>query len=303
MNIERLKYFLMIVEKNSISKAAIALNMTQPPLSIAIKKFEKELGVQLFTRRSRKLELTNEGKLLYERGKELVFANELIIKELKDIKFGNSGTVTIGCSTVANLTIIPEVVKRLDKINANVTIKVLEGNTAFILEQLKLHQMDIGLVRNIFDKEDFYTTALFTEPIYVALPPFHPLAERGSIKLEEIAHEKFLMQYTSYGTGISDFILEHFQTIGMDPKIIYWGTETLPMLNMVNNHLGITFVPSIFTKVEGYTLPPLVKLENFTMRANLNLVTLRDAIHTSVTEVFLRTTKEVIDDISKDLSI
>lgn len=295
MDLEKLRYFIKVVETGSVSKAAIALNMTQPPLSIAIRKLEEELGVELFSRKGKRLTLTDTGHLLYERGKDLLFSTREITKEIVEHDAGSYGTVTIGCSTIANITIIPEVVKRLNERDIRITIRVLEGNTAFILEQLRLHKMDIGLVRNIFDKKDFHTTALLSEPLFVALPPGHPLANRKTVELKELKEDNFLMPYTTLGHGISDFILEGCDAAGFTPNVIYWGTETFPMLNMVRENLGIAFAPALFRYIKHYDLPPLVHLINPSIEAKLNLVTLKNSIHKAATEQFLAVTKEVIE--------
>lgn len=301
MDMNKLKYFIAIVEEGSISKAAASLNMTQPPLSMSLRSFEEELGFNLFNRIGKRLEITPSGKIIYERGKELLISSSAIIKEAKEQDEGITGSVTIGCSTIANLTIIPEVVKRMKSENINIMIKVLEGNTAFILEQLRLHQMDIGFVRNIFDKEDFRTTVLLYEPLYIALPPQHHLKNEKSVSLNELKEENFLMPYTTLGYGISDFILEGCQSFGFHPNIIYWGTETLPMLDMVNSGLGIAFVPALFKEISNFSLPTLVKLENPEIRASLNLATLKNSVQKSATEKFLAITKEVIHDYNKIL--
>lgn len=301
MDMQKLKYFMTVVDSGTLSKAAIALNMTQPPLSILMKKFEEELGLKLFERKGKRLHLTSAGYLLYERGKELTASVEAIIQEVHEHQDGKRGHVRIGCSTVANLSIIPEVVKRMKERDIHITIHVMEGNTAYILEQLRLHQMDIGIVRNMFDKEDLHTTALLTEPILVALPPDHHLAERESIDLIELSNEKFFMQHTTFGYGISDLILEECQTRGFNPNIIYWGTETLPMLSMVKEGLGVSFTPMLFTKLKGFVLPPLVQLKNSSLQTKLNLVTLKNSVKKAATEQFLEVTKEVIEELNRGL--
>ncbi|MCG3088265.1 LysR family transcriptional regulator [Sporosarcina cyprini] len=297
MDLEKLRYFVKVVESGSVSKAAISLNMTQPPLSIAIRKLEEELGVELFSRNGKRLTLTETGLFLYERGKELLLSSMEIKKEVAEYDSVRHGTVTIGCSTIANITIIPEVVKRLNERGIRITTRVFEGNTAFILEQLRLHKMDIGLVRNIFDKKDFHTTALLSEPLYVALPPEHPLADKETVELKELEGENFLMPHTTLGYGISDFILEGCDAAGFTPNVIYWGTETFPMLNMVYENLGIAFAPSLFRNINYFKLPPLVRLTNPTIEAKLNLVTLKNSIKTAATEQFLAVTKEVIEEL------
>ncbi|WP_223282724.1 LysR family transcriptional regulator [Neobacillus kokaensis] len=295
---QKLKYFMAVVENGTLSKAAIALNMTQPPLSILIKKFEEELGLQLFERKGKRLNLTSSGSLLYEKGKELITSTEAIIQELHEHQDGKRGHVTIGCSTIANLSIIPLVVERMIERGIQITVHVMEGNSAYVLEQLRNYKMDIGIIRNVFNKEDLYTTALLIEPILVALPPNHPLAAKQSIDLIELANENFLMQYTTLGYGISDMIIEGCQTNGFKPNIIYWGTETLPMLNMVKKGLGIAFTPMLFSKQNDFILPPLVSLKNPSLYTNLNLVTLKDSVKKAATEQFLEITKEVIEELN-----
>lgn len=302
MDMQKLKYFTAIVEHGTISKAAMALNMTQPPLSISIKSFEEEIGIQLFKRVGKRLHLTDSGKLLYDRGKELLASSVAIIQEVHEHEQGKRGHVTIGCSTVANLTIIPEVVKRLNDRSIQITIQVKEGNAAYILEQLRFHKMDIGIVRNIFDKEDFHTTALLTEQLMVALPPNHPLANEHSINLEALKNENFLLQHTTFGHGISDFILDACQTQGFSPNVIYWGTETLPMLSMVKRGLGIAFSPMSFTKLTDFNLPPLLELASPIVHTQLNLVTLKNSVKKAATEQFLAITKEVIDELNDELN-
>src|SRR5690625_1401416 len=142
MDVIKLNYFITIVDEGSISKAASKLNMTQPPLSMALKKFEEDLGFPLFHRHGRKLAITSAGKIIYERRKELICASNAIIKEASEQNEGKTGSVTVGCSTIANLTIIPLVMERMKAKDINITVKVLEGNTAFILEQLKSHRSE-----------------------------------------------------------------------------------------------------------------------------------------------------------------
>lgn len=296
MDMVRLNYFITIVDEGSISRAASKLNMTQPPLSMALKKFEEELGFSLFSRKGRQLAITSAGKIIYERGKELIFSSNAIIKEATEQNEGKTGSLTIGCSTIANLTIIPLVMERMKEKNINIKVKVLEGNTAFILEQLQSHHMDIGFVRNVFNKTEFDTQTLLYEPLSIALPPDHALSKNQSISLIELKDDNFLMPYTTLGYGISEFIIEGCESLGFQPNIIYQGTETLPMLDMVKRGLGVAFVPALFKQINGFELPKLLKLTDPEIRASLNLATLKSNVQKSATEKFLSITKEVIED-------
>lgn len=297
MDMTKLQYFITIVEEGGITKAALKLNMTQPPLSMSLKKFEKELGFHLFERTGKRLTLTPSGQIIYDQGKELIYSSNAIIEEAKEQIEGKKGFVTVGCSTIANISIIPLIVEEMKKREMNITVKVLEGNTAFILDQLRAHKMDLGFIRNIIDKDDFNTEPLIYEPLYIALPSNHQLYGQESVSLNELKYDDFLMPYTTLGFGISEFILEGCEAYGFTPNVIYWGTETLPMLEMVKRSLGVAFVPALFKRIESFALPKLAKLENFEIRASLNLATLKNSVNKSATEKFLSVTKDVINDL------
>src|SRR5690625_5555970 len=109
------------------------------------------------------------------------------------------------------------------------------------------------------------------------------------------------MPYTTLGHGISDFIIEGCESLGFKPNIIYEGTETLPMLDMVRRGLGVAFVPELFKKINGFDLPKLVKLTDPEIRASLNLATLKSNVQKSATEKFLSITKERSEEHTSEL--
>ncbi|MCG1027131.1 LysR family transcriptional regulator [Virgibacillus halodenitrificans] len=295
MNLHKLYCFTKVVEEGSISKAAKVLNMTQPPLSIAIQSFEEELNAKLFERKGRRLILTDIGELLYERAKEVFALTNQISNEVKDQKSGQIGTVNVGCSTVANLTVLPEVIKNIREETADIVVKVKEGNSHYVISELRNNNIDVGIVRNVFQAEDLDFNTIITEPLMLALPPEHHLLGKTNITLEDLKHENFLLQSTTLGRNISDIIIESCYKNGYTPKVIYWGTSTLPMLSMVRKGLGIAFVPKIFEKLDEVALPPMVEFIHPDFTTNLTIVTPKDRYISSAAKKFLLTTKKVIE--------
>jgi DNA-binding transcriptional LysR family regulator len=302
MDLQQLRYFITIVESGSLSKAAEALNMTQPPLSIMISKLEKELNVSLFDRSGKRMKLTQHGELLYRRGKELLAAAENIQKELLEHRDGIRGTVHAGCITSANLFILPQVVQRIRNETPHVTVRVKEGNSAFILNELRNHALDLGIVRTIFEADDLHITTLLEEPLLLAVPPGHHLLEKPLIDLKDLQNEKFLLPTTSYGRGIADEIIESCQSLGFAPDVVYWGTEMLPMLMMVQKGVGISFVPQLFSKLQWPGMPKLLSLEHPKLVTKLSLVTLRTHYLHTAAKHFIHMTEEGIRQLKHDLA-
>lgn len=293
MDLHRLRYFITIVEAGSISKAAEVLKMTQPPLSIMINKLEKELNVFLFDRSGKRLKLTKHGEFLYRRGKELLVAAENIEKELLEHRDGLRGTVNVGCITSANLFILPQVVQKVRGESPNVIVRVKEGNSAYILSELRSQELELGIVRTIFEADDLNITPLIEEQLLLAVPPGHRLLKKSSIDLIDLKNEKFLLPTTSFGRGIADEIIESCQNIGFSPEVVYWGTEVLPMLKMVKKEVGITFVPESFNKLQWPGMPILIPFANPKLRTKLSLVTLRNEYIQTASKHFIDMVKDM----------
>lgn len=288
IDIQKLKYFVEIVEKGSVTKAAESLNMTQPPLSMSIKKMENEMNVQLFTRQGKRLTLTGTGHLFYQRAKELIASSEIVLQELVDHHHGLKGQITIGCSTLANLVLVPDIIQKLNTQKLDYIINVMEGNALFILDALLSNEIDVGIIRSDFKTKNISSRELFSEPLMLALPPNHRLLEKaGSINIGDLRNEKFLMQSTSYGRNMSELIINECDSYGFYPNIVYWGSETLPVLNMVKKGLGIAFTPKSFSMIDGYSIPQMVELENSTLFSTLSLVTHNNRIKKESTNKFI----------------
>lgn len=180
MDIKVLNYFLTVAREESISKAAQALHMTQPPLSRQIKELEDELGIKLFIR-GRKITLTEEGRILQKRAKEII---ELTNKTKEEILFSHKnlkGNIYIGCGETYAVRIIAKAMKNISKHN-DIKFHITSGNSNDIREKL-----DKGLL-------DF---ALFIEPVdvkqynYIKLP-YHDTWGILAKKDSEIASKKYI---------------------------------------------------------------------------------------------------------------
>lgn len=277
MDKKRLQCFVSVFEKGSVSAAAQALHMTQPPLSVLIRKLEEELGVSLFDRESNRLLPTPTGELFYLRAKELLTSMGAIKRELDESHNGSRGTVRVGCSTAASLFLIPDAMQEIAHCNLNITVRVQEGETAYLVQRLRDGHLDLAICRSQYMATDIETRVLKAEPLVVALPPGHPLAADTSIRIADLKHERFFLHSAPSGRGISDTLIAACQAEGYSPNVVYWGIETLPMLLMVQRGLGIAFAPASFGGLGLSGMPRLVPLKDPAIPTHLNLITLKQA--------------------------
>ncbi|MDK6864023.1 LysR family transcriptional regulator [Nosocomiicoccus ampullae] len=288
MDYQKLHYFIKVVETGSLLKASESLHMTQPPLSLSIKKLEADLEVKLFERVGKKLVLTGAGHVFYKRAKELVKSTEDIVEEVQNYQAGRKGEIRIGCSSNISLTLLPKVMEKLNQLNLDYVINVTEGNASYILESLKNNDLDIGIVRSVFKKEDMTIQKLYSEPLMLALPKEHKLMEkREPICISELKDEKFLMQSTTYGYNISELFVHECNKHGFYPNIVYMGSETLPILNMVQKGLGIAVAPKSFSEIDNFNLPHFKELKDNLIESTLSVVTYNNKIEKASTEKFI----------------
>ncbi|MGY6269279.1 LysR family transcriptional regulator [Achromobacter denitrificans] len=272
MDEHRLKCFIAVYEQGSVSAAAERLHMTQPPLSILLRKLEEELGVSLFDRTGRRLAPTATGELFYLRAKALLASLQAMRRELREAEQGSRGTVHLGCATAASLFIAPSVMEHFMHEGLNIAVHVHEGETGYMLQRLRERSLDMVICRSQYTSPELENQKVMEEPLCVALPPGHPLRARGKIRMQELRHDRFLLHSSVLGTGISDMLMRACQDAGYAPDVVYRGVETLPMLLMVQRGLGVTFAPASFARLDLQGLPPLLPLDHPDLKTNLNVI-------------------------------
>lgn len=271
MDEHRLKCFVAVYEQGSVSAAATRLHMTQPPLSMLLRKVEDELGVTLFDRSGHRLVPTATGELFYLRAKSLLASLETMRRELREAEQGARGTVHIGCATAASLFVMPVVMEGLRESGLDITIHVQEGEAGYMLQRLRERSLDLIISRSEYTTPELETRVIMDEPLWLALPPGHPQAGRVQVRLEDLRHDRFLLHRSPLGTGISDMVLRACQQAGFVPNVVYWGGETLPMLRMAHHGQGVAFAPQSFAQLASSALPPLVPLQGVELRTHLTV--------------------------------
>ncbi len=276
MDEHRLKCFVAVYEQGSVSAAATRLHMTQPPLSILLRKLEDELGVTLFDRSGHRLAPSATGELFYLRAKAMLAQLQTMRRELREAEQGARGTVHIGCATAASLFVMPAVMEDLAASDLDITVDVQEGEAGYMLQRLRERGLDLIISRSEYIAPELESRAILDEPLCVALPPGHPAGASTRVRLADLRGERFLLHRSPLGTGISDMVLRACQKAGFVPNVVYWGGETLPMLLMAQRGLGVAFAPQSFGQLAGPVLPQLFPLQGVELRTHLNLVWPRD---------------------------
>ena len=186
MDIRQLRYFLAVVENQSIMKASKTLHMAQPPLSQQIKKLEDELGVKLLERGSRMIQLTSVGNMLKSRAEQIIELMETTKMEITNYKGGIGGTVSIGAVSSLGTLYLPPSIKKFNANYPDVKFQIFDGETFRILELLKNNIVEIGIIRAPFDVDLFNSIILPNEPMIIAVNKYSLNCKDKKISLNEI---------------------------------------------------------------------------------------------------------------------
>ena len=239
MDVKQLKYFRAIAMEGTISGAAKQLYMSQPSLSQQLHLLEKELDVQLFDRSSRRMILTEAGRVLNARAEQVLdFLNTTAV-EVKEIHDGKKGTLSIGTIASAGVTLLPKFLRDYNNKYPNVKVQLFEGDTPRILDLLNTGIIQIGIVRTIFDPSLYERVDLPPDPLIVAMSPEWDIDQTSpSINIHELAGKPILL-HRSHEAMFADYC----QKFGFLPNILCLGDDIRTLLVLAHEGAGMALIP------------------------------------------------------------
>ena len=202
MDIRVLEYFLAVAREESITKAAKALSMTQPPLSRQLKELEDELGKQLFIRGNKKVTLTEEGILLRKRAEELIELMEKTKEEIRSSEERIHGTVLIGAGESDAVSFLARTARRLQMSHPDISYHLYSGDATSITEKLDHGLIDFGLLVEPVDISKYEYLLLPVKDTWgVLMRRDSPLAVKDQILAEDLWEKPLIVSHQIYDSS------------------------------------------------------------------------------------------------------
>jgi DNA-binding transcriptional LysR family regulator len=239
MELLQLQYFLAVARLEHMTEAARNLHVTQSSLSRTIQRLEEDLGVPLFDRVGRKLRLNEFGSRFLRRAERALFELEQGKQELNDLSSIEQGTLELAVTTASTL---PNILREFRKKRPDIHFHVQMLTTQEMVTLLDRGEVDYCLSSPPIEGDDIECQIVFRDPILVAVPKGHRLANRSSISLIELRNESFVGVKRGYGTR--DLIDSVCQSVGFVPKYVYEGDEPARLSTLVEAEIGLAFIPS-----------------------------------------------------------
>lgn len=260
MNLKHLESFVAVAEHLHFTRAANALGVAQPALSQQIRKLERELGVDLFVRTSRNVELSEFGRALLPRARLVLRQVEVARSEVREIAGLTRGRLHVGASGTIAAFLLPDILARYRSLYPEIVLEITQRRSEATLDLVEAGTLDVGLVRLPFRPTSLDVTPVLTEPLYAALPPRHPLADRAELRLEDLEDDAFIMpareEEPFYGS-----VLNLCAEAGFTPTVISAGAEYTTVFRLVGMGMGVSIISALGTHLQVEPTPAFVRID------------------------------------------
>ena len=247
MELRQLQYFLAVAKERNFSRAAQTLKMSQPPLSIQIQHLEQELGVSLFTRSNRQVELTSACELFAAEVEKILGDLDLAVDKTQRIHRGETGVLSIGFVGSATYSLLPALLREYRSRYANVEVHLHEMSTPDQLHALHQERIDVGFLRPPVKEPDVEVRWTDEGQCVLAVPNGHPLLEHpignGPLALADLTPYPFVMLSRKTWAGLYDEV-----NAIIHPFIAQEALEFQTVIGLVAAGLGVAVVPQAAAK-------------------------------------------------------
>lgn len=251
MELRHLRYFQAVAEELHFGRAAARLNMSQPPLSQQIQKLEEEIGVQLFDRRNRRVDLTDAGALFLKRARVILEAADNAAVDARRVASGRMARLTAAYMSAAMLDQFAPILRAFREDYPDADVDLVQASPDEQVDAIVAGHVDVGFV-DIADTDGLLyhrgaalsAQITWRESFVAALPTGHRLANRSRIALEDLAGEAFITMPRQSAAGVHDQVIAMCQSAGFTPSIRTEARQLPAVLALVAAGYGVSLVPA-----------------------------------------------------------
>lgn len=290
MTFTQLEIFAIVAELGSFTAAGERLAISQSAVSHALKQLESEWGVTLLSRGPAGIGVTEIGKGLLLRVRELLGISEAIRQEVAAVRGLNRGVLRIGSfGTTSSLQLLPRILERFTHRYPEIDIFVDEGEDEEVSQWLIERRVDVGFV--VLPDERFDTVPLVEDQFVALIPATHPLAARKAVSLSDVSRMPFIMTLA----GSASAIQRLFEQACLYPSVKQRYAQILTIIKMVENGSGVSIVADLATPDPIMALcPGVMKKPLFPkVKRSVGLAVLKRAHASPAVEAFLTEAKNM----------
>lgn len=246
MDLRQLRYFLAVADAGQLTAAAAHLGIQQPPLSQQIAALEQRLGMRLFDRHPKGVTLTDGGRLLALEARPLLAEFEAMQARLGAAARGERGVLQVAfTSSAAAHSFTPQTMRACRQRYPDISLAVSEGSAADITAGVASGGLHCGFVRvPVASPQGVSMRALLSEPVVAALPIDHGLAQRRTVRLQDLHDQPLILVRRPGAPGLYANLLDRCSQVGVAPRVVAEVERMMTGLNLVAAGMGLTVVPT-----------------------------------------------------------
>lgn len=277
LDYHKLKIFKTVADLKSISKAAQMLFISQPTVTLQIKKLENYLGITLFTRKKNNLELTPQGKRLYEYAERILKEYASLEEEIKRLNISHRDILMVASSSTIGDFLLPKILPRFLEKNQNLRLTIFVGNSKEVEEGIQSKVFNLGLIEDSINSNKIDKIEFYEDEIILIASTNNPIP--SVIKLEDINRHPLIMREVGSGTRN---VVENTLGIKLNPVMEISSSKAIAKL--VENSTYISFVSKlVVSEMLDYNLVKEVKIEGISIKRYFSIITQKN-IRLSATE-------------------
>ena len=241
MELDTIRAFLAVADGSTVTETAEQVHRTQPAVSRALARLEREVGTPLFQRVGRGLVLTPAGRELAVHARETVESYERGVRSVQDITAPDGGFVPVAFLHTLGTWLVPELIREFRAKRPHVRFDLRQHGDEGLIDDLLGGAVDLAITGDRPELAQLESRRLFLEPLRLVVPPDHPLARRRTARLKDVADEQFIVLKPGFSlrTVTEDLCAQ----VGFAPRIGFEGEEVETLRGLVSAGLGVALLP------------------------------------------------------------
>lgn len=249
LNLRDIRAFIAVAQTGSFTRAASRLHLSQPALTVQIRRLEETVGVRLFDRNSRNVALTPTGRELLPLLQKSLHDMEHVLIDARALGDGSSGTVRIACLPTFAASVLPELIQQVKAAVPRAGFHVRDAVAGVVETLVRNEEVDIGLTGGELSDAEIDVLYAGADQLVAVLPAGHAFARRKRVSLTDLASVPLVL--TAQGTSVRAVVDGAFTSGGCAPEIACEPTYMMTAVAMVRAGLGVTILPASAREVRA----------------------------------------------------
>ena len=289
MELRQLEYFQMASRLKNITRAAERLRVSQPNITVAIKKLEAELGIQLFDRSQKQLSLTPEGAVFLARVEVALRNIQDAVLEVNDYKQLQKGTIKIGIPPMMGAYLFPRIFSSFQRRYSHLDVYLHEEGSVAIREQLERDELDFGIIIIPDSSSNLQLLPMARSQIVCCVPEDSDLAARKAVTLQDIEERSLIM--LKEGSFLRQTMLQKMKAADVTPNIVLESNQVVTILGLVASGVGNAFLLEMIARdAPGVRAIPLAT----PVYVDVGLAWKRDRYISRAAQSFIEFSKDIL---------